>query len=75
MISQNQPNRGKKDDTHPITTSLFQPVPIKANSDDINVGAELTTSLKKTDLLKILNSFMQKKEVKALATEYGLDSM
>ncbi|XP_031787332.1 ATP-dependent RNA helicase SUV3 homolog, mitochondrial [Nasonia vitripennis] len=68
-----QPMRGKKDDSNPNISSLFRPIPIKPNPDDINVGAELTTALKKSDLLKILNSFMLKKEVRALAIEYGLD--
>lgn len=70
-----QPMRGKKDDSSPNISSLFRPIPIKPNPDDINVGAELTTTLKKSDLLKILNSFVLKKEVRALAMEYGLDSM
>lgn len=67
-------SRGKKDDSNHNLASLLQPVFIKSASDDINVGAELTTNLKKTDLLRILNSFVQKKEVRALALEYGLDS-
>lgn len=50
-------------------------MPIKPNPDDINVGAELTGTLKKTDLLKILNSFAQKSEIKELAQQNGLDSM
>jgi len=67
--------RGKKSDSSNISESLFQPIPIKPNPDDINVGAELTGSIiKKKDLLKVLNSFMQKNEIKKLAEEYGLDS-
>ncbi|EFN89463.1 ATP-dependent RNA helicase SUV3-like protein, mitochondrial [Harpegnathos saltator] len=54
--------------------SLFHPVPVKPNPDDINIGVELTGALKKTDLLKILNSFAQKAEIKELAQQYGLDS-
>lgn len=64
---------GKRDDTN--FSSLFIPVPIKPNPDDINVGAELTGSLNKSDLLKVLNKFYQKKETKILALENGLDSM
>lgn len=72
-----QPCRGKKGDSNPnMPESLFHPVPIKPTPDDINIGAELTGSyIKKKDLLKILNSFMQKTEIKTLAEQYGLDSM
>lgn len=68
-----QPLRGKKDDTAPIT-SLFKPVPLKPNPDDINVGAELSGTLEKGDLLKVLNQFYQRKEIKVLSKEHGLDS-
>lgn len=64
--------RGKKNDS--TLSSLFVPVQIKANPDDINVGAELTGSLNKADLLKVLNKFYQNKEIKQLLTENGLDS-
>lgn len=67
-----QSNRGKKDDTS--LSQLFVPVPVKPNPDDINVGAELTGEINKADLLKILNKFYQKKEIKLLAKENGLDS-
>lgn len=68
--------RGKKDDSNSSSSvPLFHPVPVKPNPDDINIGAELTGVLKKTDLLKILNSFVQKTEIKELAQQYGLDSM
>ncbi|EZA53186.1 ATP-dependent RNA helicase SUV3-like protein, mitochondrial [Ooceraea biroi] len=71
-----QPCRGKKDDSSSTTPeSLFHPVPIKPTPDDINIGAELTgSSIQKKDLLKILNSFVQKTEIKKLAEQYGLDS-
>lgn len=64
--------RGKKDDGS--FSQLFVPVPVKPNPDDINVGAELTGEINKADLLKILNKFYQKKEIKLLAKENGLDS-
>nr|CAD7591475.1 unnamed protein product [Timema genevievae] len=64
--------RGKKDD--PSLSSLFIPVPVKHNPDDINVGAELTGTLNKADLLKLLNKFYQKREVKLLSMENGLDN-
>lgn len=64
--------RGKKDDAN--LSSLFRPVPIKQSLDDINIGLELTGDLDKVELLKILNKFTQKKEVKILCMESGLDS-
>ncbi|KAJ8959995.1 hypothetical protein NQ318_009431, partial [Aromia moschata] len=64
--------RGKKDDSS--LSSLFIPVQIKPNPDDINVGAELTGSLNKADLLKVLNKFYTKKEIKQLLVENGLDN-
>lgn len=67
------PHRGKKDNKSDIST-LFSPVPIKPSPDDINIGAELTGSLDKGELLKILNKFTQKKEIRMLCMENGLDS-
>lgn len=66
--------RGKRDDTSNIS-SLFVPVPVKSNSDDINVGAELTGTLNKIDLLKVVSKFYQKKEIKSLLVDNGLDRM
>lgn len=63
--------RTKRHDRGP--SALFVPVPVKPNPDDINIGAEITGSLKKQDLLKILNKFYQKPEVRVLASENGLD--
>lgn len=65
--------RGKKDDSN--ISSLFVPVHIKPNPDDINVGAELTGTLNKNDLLMVLNKFYQQKEIKQLLIENGLDRM
>lgn len=64
--------RGKKDDAN--LSSLFIPLQIKPNSDDLNVGEELTGNINKSDLLKILNRFYQNREVKQLLVENGLDS-
>lgn len=64
--------RGKRDSSK--LSSLFTPVPVKSSSDDINVGYELSGKLNKADLLKILNKFYQKKEIKYLAIDSGLDS-
>lgn len=64
--------RGKRD--NPNLSTLFTPIPIKPTPDDINVGAELTGAISKSDLLKVLSNFYQKKEVKQLLFENGLDS-
>lgn len=64
--------RLKSDDFN--LSSLFIPIPVKSNPDDINVGAELTGDLKKTDLIRILNKFYQTPEVKMVLQENGLDS-
>lgn len=64
--------RQKKDDSS-YNSTLFKPVPITSNPDDINIGLELTGKLDKGELLKILNRFTQKRETKLLCTENGLD--
>lgn len=64
--------RGKKDDSSSIS-QLITPVPIKPSSDDINVGAELTGTLDKGELLKVLNKFTQRKEIRSVCMENGLD--
>lgn len=61
----------KQDRNNP--SALFVPVPVKPNPDDINIGEEFTGRLKKQDLLKILNKFYQKPEIRSLAAENGLD--
>jgi hypothetical protein len=56
-------------------SQLFVPVPIKLESEGYHdVGAELTGKLKKQDLLKVLNKFFRRSEVKLLSLENGLDS-
>ncbi|CAH1988276.1 unnamed protein product [Acanthoscelides obtectus] len=64
--------RGKKDDSS--ISSLFIPVQVKSTPDDINVGEELTGTLNKSDLLKVLNKFYQNREIKHLLMENGLDN-
>jgi ATP-dependent RNA helicase SUPV3L1/SUV3 len=72
-ISQSQSNRGKK--TNPTLTSLFKPVEIKLTQDDIDVGAEITgIKVDKNEITKVLNKFSQRKEVRMLCMENGLDS-
>lgn len=66
-------SRGKRNNSAPIS-SLFTPVTVQQNTDDENVGAELTGTINKADLLKILNKFYQKREIKLLLQENGLDS-
>lgn len=65
-------SRGKKDNAN--ISTLFTPVPVKPTPDDINVGAELTGEISKSDLLKILSKFYQTPEIKQLLLENGLDS-
>lgn len=61
--------RTKKDDS-----SLFKPLPIKPTEDDINVGAEITGStIDKSELLRVINKFSQKREIRMLCMENGLD--
>lgn len=69
--SLSQQRRGKKDEAKQST--LFKPVPVQAHPDDIDIGAELTGKLDKGELLKILNKFTQRPEIKMLCLEHGLD--
>lgn len=63
--------RTKKDDSQ---SSLFKPVPIEPSTDDMNYGAEITgKAIDKADLLRVLNKFSQKREVRLLCMENGLD--
>jgi len=55
-------------------SQLFIPVPVKLESERLDVGAELTGQLKKQDLLKVLNKFFRRSEIKLLSLENGLDS-
>ncbi|XP_023236480.1 ATP-dependent RNA helicase SUV3 homolog, mitochondrial-like [Centruroides sculpturatus] len=57
------------------SNSPFVPIPLKItnNPDDINIGEELTTKLKKDDLLSVLNQFVQRPHVKQLSEENGLE--
>lgn len=66
--------RGKKDDSSSSVSKLFQPATIK-ESDGSNIGVELTGKINKSQLLKILNQFSQKREIFNLCKEHGLDGM
>lgn len=74
-ISTTSTVRTKKDDySNNSFTSLIKPVPIKHSQDDINIGAELTgTAIDKAELLKILTRFSQKREIRLLCMDHGLD--
>lgn len=67
--------RSKSDSSN--FSHLFVPVPVKIGQDDINVGhigAELTGGeINKDDLLKVLNKFYQRVDMRQLAKEHGLD--
>lgn len=55
-------------------SSLFKPVQIEHNALVNDVGSELAGKIEKPAILKILNKFTQKKEIKLLCQENGLDS-
>lgn len=66
--------RCKKTDPSALS-SLFKPVEIRSSQDDINVGAEITgVSVDKSEIMKILNKFAQRREIRMLCLENGLDS-
>ncbi|XP_017482881.1 PREDICTED: ATP-dependent RNA helicase SUV3 homolog, mitochondrial [Rhagoletis zephyria] len=65
--------RYKKTGPQHVST-LFKPVPVPRNADEQDVGAEMVGKLDKAELLKTLNKFTQKREIKALCIESGLDS-
>ncbi|XP_043651567.1 ATP-dependent RNA helicase SUV3 homolog, mitochondrial isoform X1 [Drosophila teissieri] len=55
-------------------SALFKPVQVQANTDSEDVGSELSGKLDKAELLKILNKFTQRREIKSLCSENGLDA-
>ncbi|KAH8417689.1 hypothetical protein KR222_004426 [Zaprionus bogoriensis] len=65
-------SRNRKHETN--VSALFKPVQVQANADDEDVGSELVGKLEKSELLKILNKFAQRREIKSLCSENGLDS-
>ncbi|XP_076172013.1 suv3 RNA helicase [Ptiloglossa arizonensis] len=54
-------------------SSLFSPVPIKSNSNDENIGVELTRKLNKANIIQVLHTFSSLKVIQELALKYGLD--
>jgi len=53
--------------------SVFKPVVVKPNPDDLNFGEEIAGKINRQALLKELNRFYQHKEIRTLAKEHGLD--
>ena len=53
--------------------SVFKPVMVKPNSDDLNFGEEIAGKINRQGLLKELNRFYTSEEIKTLAKEHGLD--
>jgi hypothetical protein len=65
--AQQQPNNPKD----PL--SVFKPVMVKPNPDDINFGEEIAGKINKAALLREVNRFFASPEVRALSKEHGLD--
>ncbi|XP_065371873.1 ATP-dependent RNA helicase SUV3 homolog, mitochondrial [Calliphora vicina] len=65
--------RNRKQQPGNVST-LFKPVQVQHNADEIDVGSEIAGKLEKAAVLKILNKFTQRREIKALCTENGLDN-
>lgn len=53
--------------------SVFKPIMVKPNPDDLNFGEEIAGKIHKQALLKELNRFYTSPEVKTLCKEHGLD--
>lgn len=67
--------RGKQDNTGDDSfkvSRLFKPATPRIGTDT-SIGAELTGKIKKSDILRVLNQFSQKKENRSLCLEHGLD--
>ncbi|EDW81570.1 uncharacterized protein Dwil_GK10952 [Drosophila willistoni] len=66
----------KKHESNVVNVStLFKPVQVDVNpADSEDVGSELVGKLEKSEILKILNKFTQRREIKSLCSENGLDS-
>lgn len=67
-------NNGNNSSQSPVS-QLFVPVPVKIEPEfGSEVGVELTGKLKKQDVLRVLNKFFRRSEIKLLSLEHGLDS-
>jgi len=67
---------GKSSTTKDSFSSIIRPLKVDpvTKTDDISIGEELTGTLKKEQLLKVLAKFQARPEVKSLAFENGLDA-
>lgn len=65
--------RQKKTNTTNVS-SLFKPLDVKPSNDEENVGAEITgLKIDKNEISRILNKFVQLKEIRVLLLENGID--
>lgn len=71
MFTQSVSRKHGKSDS-PVS-SLFKPVQVKTNTDNANVGVELTGSLSKRGIIQALCNFANKDSIKQLSVQYGLD--
>jgi len=53
--------------------SVFKPILVRPNPDDLNFGEEIAGKINKQALLKELNRFFTSPEIKLLCKEHGLD--
>ncbi|CAK9811539.1 ATP-dependent RNA helicase SUV3 homolog, mitochondrial [Anthophora plagiata] len=67
--------RRKQSKNNSPLSSLFKPVSVKADLNDTNVGAELTGTLNKREIIQILCTFANNDTVKDLSKKYGLDEV
>lgn len=54
-------------------SKLFKPVTVLPNADDNKLGEEIAGEIDRSELLKLLKSFFQDKNIQALSKEQGLD--
>ncbi|XP_076294242.1 suv3 RNA helicase isoform X1 [Lasioglossum baleicum] len=64
-------HKSKKNELN--VNSLFQPVPVKTESNTTNVGAELSGVLHRHDIILAMSTFVNKKAIKELASMHGFD--
>jgi len=64
----------KKSSNNNNVSHLFVPVPLRPSGEDTSIGAELTGKLNKQEVLKVLNKFFRRSEIKLLCAENGLDN-
>ncbi len=73
-VDKKKSERKQKKAEKPVdVNTLFKPIAIMPNPDDINVGLEIAGKINRQELLKRLNRFYQSKTTKALAKDHGLD--